>query len=532
MRLTLFFTSFLFLASTLSAQDYPPVSFDSVALKYSKTITAEDIREHLEVLASDEYEGRETGQPGQKMAAKYIASHYSQLNLKAPVNGTSYMQQFPVVTKNLESASIKINGKEFEFLTDFYAFPGSNSSIEIESKEVVFLGYGIEAENYNDYREIDVKDKVVLFFYGDPKNKKGISHVTGKEEQSAWGKQWRKKLKHAYKKGAKAALVVVEDVPGRVERFDHYITGGSMKLEQDVKDPEFPHNAYISYDMANWLLGESKKTMEDYRSKIDKKGKFTPFSISCRLNMGITAPYETLETENVLGMIEGTQMPEEVIILTAHYDHLGVKGEDIYNGADDDGTGVSAILDIAEAFTQAAKEGHRPLRSVVFMPVSAEEKGLLGSKYYTENPVFPIENTVTNLNIDMIGRVDEKHEADSNYVYLIGADRISKELHYVNEEVGKLYTSLDLDYTFNERDDPNRFYYRSDHYNFAQKGVPVIFYFSGVHEDYHKPTDTIDKIMFNKTADIARYIFLTTWTLANREDRLQLDGEDASKVER
>ncbi len=229
-----------------------------------------------------------------------------------------------------------------------------------------------------------------------------------------------------------------------------------------------------------------------------------------------------VEGENILGYIEGSDLKEEVIIITAHYDHLGKHDTLIFPGADDNGSGTAAILEIAEAFMLAKKEGNGPRRSVLIMPVSGEEKGLLGSKYYTKKPVFPLENTVTNLNVDMIGRIDDWHK-DGNYIYLIGSDMLSQELHNISEEVNKKYTKLKLDYTFNEKDDPNRYYYRSDHYNFAKNKIPVIFYFNGVHEDYHKMTDTIEKIDFEKTKKITQLIFLTAWELANRNERPKLN---------
>ncbi|MDC0201612.1 M28 family metallopeptidase [Flavobacteriales bacterium] len=232
-----------------------------------------------------------------------------------------------------------------------------------------------------------------------------------------------------------------------------------------------------------------------------------------------------IKGENVLGFIEGTDLKEEIIIITAHYDHLGKHEEKIYNGADDDGSGTVAALEIAEAFMLAKKEGHGPRRSVLIMPVSGEEKGLLGSEFYTDNPIYPLENTVANLNIDMIGRIDDWHE-NGDYVYLIGADMLSQELHDISEQVNKQYIGLDLDYTFNAEDDPNRYYYRSDHYNFAKNNIPVIFYFNGVHEDYHKVTDTVEKIDFNKIQTITRLVFLTAWELANRNERIQLNKKN------
>ena len=226
--------------------------------------------------------------------------------------------------------------------------------------------------------------------------------------------------------------------------------------------------------------------------------------------------------ENVLGYIEGTDLKNELIIITAHYDHLGKHDSLIFNGADDDASGTAGALEIAEAFMLAKKEGNGPRRSILVMPVSGEEKGLLGSKYYTDNPVYPLKKTVANLNIDMIGRIGDFH-THPNYVYLIGSDMLSTELHNISEEVNKKYTKLELDYTFNKEDDPNRYYYRSDHYNFAKNNIPVIFYFNGIHEDYHKPTDTIEKLDFEKIRKISKLIFLTAWELANRTERIKLD---------
>jgi len=227
--------------------------------------------------------------------------------------------------------------------------------------------------------------------------------------------------------------------------------------------------------------------------------------------------------ENVLGYIEGTDLKDELLIITAHYDHLGKHDSLIFNGADDDGSGTVAALEIAEAFMLAKKEGKGPRRSVLIMPVSGEEKGLLGSKYYTDNPIYPLEKTVANLNIDMIGRLDDWHTSP-DYVYLIGSDRLSQDLHDISEQVNNMYVGIDLDYRFNEKDDPNRYYYRSDHYNFAKNNIPVIFYFNGVHEDYHKITDTIEKINFKKIEKITKLIFLTAWEIANREERPRLNN--------
>ncbi|MCH4553490.1 M28 family peptidase [Aestuariibaculum lutulentum] len=229
-------------------------------------------------------------------------------------------------------------------------------------------------------------------------------------------------------------------------------------------------------------------------------------------------------TENVMAFIEGSIVPEEIVIISAHLDHLGIsdKGE-TYFGADDDASGTVALMEMAQAFKLAKKEGHGPKRSILFLHLTAEEIGKKGSEYYTLHPVFPLENTVTNLNMDMIGRVDDVHKSNPNYLYLIGADRISKELHYISEEVNNTFFHIDLDYRYNAENDRNQYYTRSDHYNFAAKGIPVIFYFNGEHSDYHQPTDTPDKIEFDLLEQRTRFIFATAWQIANQNHRLLTD---------
>ncbi len=258
---------------------------------------------------------------------------------------------------------------------------------------------------------------------------------------------------------------------------------------------------------------------------------FQPMTLNIRRgNMG------DVETENVISIIKGTDFPNEYVVITAHLDHVGYgnnggsrgdfKGE-VHNGADDDGSGSVAILEIAQAFKKAENKGKGPRRSIVFLHVSGEEKGLLGSKYYSENPIYPMENTVTNLNIDMIGRIDPTREGENrNYVYIIGSDHDSQDLHNLSEKTNSETINMELDYRFNAKDDPNRFYYRSDHYNFARFGIPIIFYFSGTHEDYHMPTDDPDKIEYDLLESRTRLIFHTAWNIANRNERIVVDPKE------
>ncbi|SDR87925.1 M28 family metallopeptidase [Winogradskyella sediminis] len=232
-------------------------------------------------------------------------------------------------------------------------------------------------------------------------------------------------------------------------------------------------------------------------------------------------PDELNDSQNVIAYIEGAEFPNEFVYITAHSDHEGVKDGQIYNGADDNGSGTAAVLEIAEAFSQAVKEGNRPKRSIVFLHVTAEEIGLYGSKFYTNHPIFPLDNAVATLNIDMIGRVDDRHKDNEDYIYVIGSDRISTELHYITEQANTTFTNLQLDYKYNDENDANQYYYRSDHYNFALNDVPVIFFFNGEHQDYTKPTDTADKINYPLLAKRTKLIFSTAWYLANSKTRLK-----------
>lgn len=235
---------------------------------------------------------------------------------------------------------------------------------------------------------------------------------------------------------------------------------------------------------------------------------------------------ETLgNSENIWAFIEGVEKPEEILVISAHYDHVGIKNGAIYNGADDDGSGTVALLEMAQAFEMAKKEGHGPKRSILFLHVTGEEHGLHGSRYYSENPLFPLKNTIANINIDMIGRHDEFHPKSSDYVYVIGSDRLSTDLHNAIESVNTKYAKLNLDYKYNDPADPNRFYFRSDHYNFAKNGIPSVFFFTGVHEDYHKPGDTPDKIEYEALAKRTKLAFVTAWELANRENRPVVDKD-------
>ena len=501
MKYTLLTLGLVFTFSCNLSKNTYIIKKDNKVEDYANSITAKELKQHLSVIASDEYEGRETGKKGQIMTAEYLKNEFKKDGV-SPGNNGSYFQNFPLLETSIPQAKININGNTYEFSKDFYFFNSLTQmeGFNVKSKEIIDLSYGILDENRDDYKLKPIKGKTVLINLDTLKNYEN------------WN--WRKKLQIAKDKGVKTVLFTSKNFKNNLNRLNHYLNKSSLKLVPKKKKEKKENIMFLF--ISDELKMDIFNKLED--NIIIKKPNFNVLQFSYRNTNGI------VNTSNVLGFVEGSdpELKNEIVILTAHYDHLGIKNGEVYNGADDDGTGTVALLELAEAFQKAKNDGNGPKRSILIMPVSGEEKGLLGSKYYSENPVFPIANTVVDLNIDMIGRLDENHKKP-NYVYLIGSDKISKELHHLSEAANKTYSKLDLDYTFNDENDPNRFYYRSDHYNFAKKGIPVIFYFSGVHEDYHKASDEVDKIMFDKVEKITKLVFYTAWEVANKPVRLIID---------
>ncbi len=502
----------------------PPM--DSAA-KLAATITAEDMRKHLTVLASDEYEGRETGEEGNKMAAEYIANHFKSIGLPPVGEDNSYFQKVSFTWTMWNEISITVEDKNYRHLWDFISFPTLNNHLGVMStEEVVFLGYGIDDPKYSDYEGVDVKDKVILIYKDEPVDFDGNSYITGDESRSPWSEDYKKKLQVAKEKGVKVLLFIENELQKQLSENRRFLIGPKLTLGSDMDDPEqFANHCFVSTKLAKEIMGKKFKKVVKLRDKIKKSGKPQNYILKTEITLNQDKHQKTLKGENVLGYIEGSdpEKKDEVVIITAHYDHLGKRGDDIYNGADDNGSGTTTVMEIAEAFAQAKKQGIGPRRSLLVMTVTGEEKGLLGSQFYVEFPVFPLENTVANVNVDMVGRVDEKYQDNPEYIYVIGSDRLSTELHEINENANKNYTQLTLDYTYNAEDDPNRYYYRSDHYNFAERGIPAVFYFNGTHPDYHRTSDTVEKINFDKMAKVGQLIFHTAWDLANRDKRIEVD---------
>ncbi len=491
--------------------------------KYALVISAENLKKHLYILASDAYEGRETGEKGQKMAADYISAQFKMTGVSPGASDTAYFQRFPMDVQYDKSTSISLNNKEYNLNTDYLAFYGLTAQ-KVETKDVVFAGYGIEDVNYSDYKKVKVSNKVVLILDGEPMSKDSFCFVSKSKNHSDWSFNYRKKEELARKKNATALLVVVNNIDSAYKQYKHRIISKSIKIKSSASSgKEKIPVIFISKQLANAIIAKPNSGIDKLEREIAKKKNTISTVFSAHLEITISIKEKSLTSENVLGYIEGTDRKDELVVITAHYDHLGIESGRIFNGADDDGSGTAAVIELAEAFARARKEGYGPRRSMLFMTLAGEEKGLLGSEYYTDNPVYPLKNTVADLNIDMIGRIDEKHKDTINYIYIIGSDKLSAELHRINEEQNRQFSRLKLDYTYNSDSDPNRYYYRSDHYNFAKHAIPVIFYFNGTHEDYHKETDKVNKINFDLLEKRARLVFYTAWELANRNDRVKLD---------
>ena len=475
------------------------------------TITAAELKEHLFTYASDEFEGRETGKEGQKKAVEYIRKEYQKLGIPAAKQDGDYFQEVPLELAKLPNGTITINDATYSIGEEFITFKGFIG----EYAEIIFAGYGIEEGDYSDFKGLDVTDKILLMKFGEPVNSDGTYLLSGNSEKSDWSNMSEaigKRLALAKEKGAKGVLYY--DATNYTRYSGYYNSmkrrkSGNMGIKSEDNNPAV---IYLSKEMAVGVYS-------DIDSNADPK------SLKSQIAFNLNSNNDKVPTENVAALLRGSEKPDEYIVISSHLDHIGISSDgEINNGADDDGSGTVAMLEIAEAFKMAADKGNGPKRSILFLHVTGEEKGLLGSQYYTDiHPIIPLEQTVANLNIDMIGRIDPKREGDQNYIYLIGSDKLSTDLHELSEEVNKEYCGLELDYKYNDENDPNRFYYRSDHYNFAKNNIPIIFYFNGTHEDYHRPGDTPDKINYDLLENRSRLIFHTAWAVANRDQRVIVD---------
>lgn len=491
------------------------------AMKFVNQIDAKELNKHLSIFASDDFEGRETGKKGQKLAAEYLKTEFEKLGLQN-VSPEGAYQSYLLYEKVLGKRLLEVNQKSFEIGDNFFPLKDVDN-IDILSNEIYFVGYGINEQNYNSFQNIDIKGKVIVALYGEPEVDGKSLFAEGDSKKSKWSNV-NKKIAEL-KKLEPAMIILIDQNYNRAAKYyKHRLESSGLKLAYKSKSKNEIPVLTCNDKIASELLAPNKKDLNKIINKLKSSAKPSKaIKLKSTIKANIQFINQDVIAENVLAMVEGSDKKDEYIFITAHYDHIGKSSNgEVFNGADDDGSGTVALLEIAQAFMQAKKEGKGPRRSIVFMAVSGEEKGLLGSEYYTDHPIIPLDQTIANLNIDMVGRIDDDHKNDSNYVYVIGSDKLSSELHEINERANE-FLKLGLDYKYNDPKDPNMFYYRSDHYNFAKNNIPIIFYFNGVHEDYHKEGDEVSKIHFPMLAKRAQLVYLTAWELANREQRIVVD---------
>ncbi|MAO66436.1 MAG: hypothetical protein CL666_15705 [Balneola sp.] len=499
---------------------------------FSQEITEEGLYQDLAVLAHDSLQGRETGTIGEEKAARFLAKRYKEMGLKAVGDDNSYFQYYDLVQQSVDEIRYELRTSDSDSVVDmsihnsseggnFVTLFGGSDPI---SGEVVFAGAGVvnEEEGINQFPE-DVSGKWLLVMYDqDHTNMRYLQSVLGPEQ-------------------AIGAIIVVgtdtEDFEQEVEsRKGSFGQGGGLSLKYRQTDSGGVSSAFnrAHPELAAKMLGlDSLKSLAEMQeSLITEPNAFEARELNFVLSHDPDVKEEIVRTQNVVAFLEGTdpQLKNEVVVLTSHYDHVGIgrpdsTGDRIYNGADDDGSGTVAALSAAGAMMKAKEAGFGTKRSVLFMNVSGEEKGLLGSRYYSDHPIFSIENTVANINMDMIGRVDEEHIADSNYVYIIGGEIISSQMDSLTQMANLMGPNLTLSDRYNDLEDPNQFYRRSDHWNFGRLGVPFVFLFNGTHEDYHRPQDHIEKITFGPLKKRTQLVYNLTALLANSPDRPVVDNQ-------
>ena len=446
---------------------------NKAAEKFAQTILAADLQTHLYIVASPEMEGRETGTEGQRKAAEYLKQQFSKIGL-APGNNGSYEQFYPLYKDTLKDAQISINGKSFAFGKDFSAAPNSINTSTMYIGEVVLLAKGDTTT--------DVKGKAVIF-----------AKMPTQQE-----------LFRLNQRQPAAVLIAQTGIDKQPSPRSGRMYFSLYRSRQSVT------SIRISEEMAEQILKTDFVKAKEQTTETK--------TYSTELMIAFNKEIQTLSASNILGVIEGTDKKDEWVVISAHYDHVGIINGKLHPGADDDGSGTVGLLELADAFAKAKASGKGPRRNILFLAVSGEEKGLWGSEYYSNHPVYPLDKTSLDINIDMIGRKDDKlNSVDSNnHVYLIGDDKLSSELTNYVDSINNLYIKIITDRKYNDPKDPNRLYFRSDHYNFARKGVPIIFFFDGIHKDYHKPTDTPDKINYDLYEKRTRLVFYLAWEAANR----------------
>jgi hypothetical protein len=493
-------------------------------------ITASSMKDYLYFIASDEMEGRDTPSRGLNTTAKFLAMNLSHWGLKPGGDDGTYFQKIKVSKTKTDAANttIEIGGQSYKCGQDFFALPNSGNI----TAPLVYASHGwvVKSKNINPYQNLDIKDKLVVIINEGLPEGVAYNDLDGKE-----GEDWSDPYSYIESHGAKGIILIptFEALANWEKTSSYYQEEGSTVFENlDQKNFSLPVVMLSPKLLAKVFSNESLPANSIFR---DVKRTINPFALreNNKVTLKVAVKKEVELTQNVIGILEGSDpvLKDEYVAIGAHYDHVGigtaVNGDKIYNGADDDGSGTTSVLQLAEAFSHAP----HPKRSIMFVWHCGEEKGLLGSRYLTKFPVVPLDKIVTQLNIDMVGR--SRKEGDTNpannelsgpdEIYVIGSKLMSTELGQISESVNSSHLNLKFNYKYDDPNDPNRFFFRSDHFNYARKGIPIIFYFNGVHEDYHKPSDSPDKIDFKKMEKVARTVYFTALELANRPNRPKVD---------
>lgn len=554
MKKTLFVLA-LTLSFSVNALAQMPTKAGDKATKAAQGITQAQLKKYLYYIASDELEGRNTPSKGLDMAAKFIADNLKSWGVKPAGDNGTYFQTMKLRRDAIDTATagMEIGGKKFAYGGDFFRMGGTTSGAL--SKPLVFVGNGwlVKSKNIDAHAGVDVAGKIaVVQLIGMPRNESlrvlptGVTQADLKPETR--GTEWADPVFYARQKGAAGVIVVaspeLQDFWARLKEF--MSEGGGMQVEglhteraAGATAQQNPMPVFLVSRTVGTALyqGESVNPIENPQAMTT-----TALGGNKSFSVNVATKADTATTQNVAGMIEGSDptLKAEIVAIGAHYDHDGIgksvparckngpRDDVIYNGADDDGSGTVAVLSIAEAL---AKSGRKPKRSVLFVWHAGEEKGLWGSAYFNKFPTVDLSKVVTQLNIDMIGRSkapgDTKEEnkelSGPNEIYVIGSKMMSTELGNLSEAVNNSYLNLSYNYKYDDPKDPNRFFFRSDHFNYAQKGIPIIFWFDGVHEDYHCPSDHPDKIDYAKMEKVSRTIFATMWEIADAGKRPTVD---------
>jgi hypothetical protein len=499
------------------------------AFHYSYLITQSELRQHIQILASDSLEGRGFGTMGSYKAGDYIAAKLKSSNIIPIGDRETYFQPVVLnrwnrgknifeVTSHKESANdVLTPGIDFT-----YSLTEIPSVLKLSGDHYMFAGYGIEDKNYNDYTYIQARGEVLLMLDGEPAIG-SMNLISQSSSRSDWSNNLNKKIALAAQKGAKAVFLIVDST--RFNKVNPTVFNKASVYAEQLSN-KYPIPVIRINEQALSRMFSKKEFKRFIKLKQGvQKGKVSSNYIIGKFNLDLSLSSTIVRDRNVVGIIKGNDahLKDEYIVLSAHFDHLGTQNGEIYNGADDNATGTSALIAVAKALNALSSNGYPLKRSVLFLFCTGEESGLLGSKYFVKHPLVPLKDIKTDINIDMIGRSDDLHGENENYVYVIGSDKINPLLDKTLKENNALSVAYNLDYTYNDINHPLKLYYRSDHYSFAEKGIPSVFLFGGFHEDYHMASDDVDFINFKKVEDLSRLIYFTTIGMANHDGKIKTE---------